>query len=323
MRYAVRRGLLLTMLLGMAPGCSDAISGQSSGLPWGLGEQAPDEGALAAQRPVLNQDLLGGYVWRQRQITAALCNDSTFDYTFDLDGKTHALDTTSDVYQEPGDGGCGQRSVLEVGTLEVRDGVLYLEREGELELMQVAVVEEIPRRNYNDGEPIWEFSEKPLLTNQAFVSVDRTRYVQSFTQPSYAQGRDVEIELTFNAPPLDARQCEVDFDVRAAASDGSMTSSRQQWRDTCSIEALDRGWFVISLAGGETWTRGDEYDLAESIRDRWNVRDRYTWLVNGENPNVLYHPYFGQNGFGEPWFHALPREDARQRDLLTPRSGSQ
>jgi hypothetical protein len=308
-RYAMRHVLLLSMLCAPMTGCSDVVSVQD-GTPWGLGEQAPDDAALAAREPVLKQELLGGYRWRQQQITAALCNDTTFDYTFDLDEGTHALDTTQDVYDEPGDSGCGQRSVLEVGSLEEQHGVLYLEREGKRELMQVAIVEEIPRVRYADGESTWTIVEKPLLTNQAFVQIDTSRFAQSYTQPSYALGRQIEIVLDFQDHPLRSERCEVAIDVHVSPRDDAAAASEQAWSASCEVEALDRGWFVISLEG-DSWMGGPDYDLAEAIREQWSTPDRHTWLINEANPNVLFRPYSGNNYFGDPWFHGIPREDVQ------------
>lgn len=296
---------LSSLSLVLAAGCSEPISGQL-GAPWTVGEQAPDD-ALLASEPILDQALLEGVIWRQETITAALCNDSTHDYVFDVERQTHSLDTTQDSYS--GDGMCDQTSSLEVGSLVVQsDGRLDLEREGKVEVMQAMVVTGMPIMTYAQSSESAGIQEKPLLTNQAWIEREPLMYTQRYTTIGYGASRRVDTVIDF-ADELTSQGCRATITVRVTPLEERDTEgpSAQEWTTSCASRRLEEdGWFTVTVESDEPWDADEASDQAGRIRSHLSHPDRYIWMFHEDQPHILYPPYFGSNYYGESWFHSIP-----------------
>lgn len=297
-RAAKSRSLLLGALVFCSTfGCSDDLPGLDR---WQISDPELPESPRAAIAREYQQGLTS-HDWRQRDISAAPCAESSRTWSFA--DETVEVSTVYSFYDM--DSNCSEGRRSWVGKFSWRDdGTLELEFDDHTDVWQPGYVESgFPRREYIDS--VWRVSasQEPVLTNQAMIS-DHAHQVYTSTTSRVRDSepeRYEEMTLRVDQPLGGDAGCSGQIDVSRSVGDAL---SGDSWRFECEVEEVGVGDWMIILSADPA-IDGDQTPGALNHRHKMSGEGQELWYFQRSRPGVLFPLWNNRaSDIGGAWFDA-------------------
>lgn len=274
--------------------CDDKSASELSTL------DATDTSNDVVDPPLLAQALVGSWSWEN--ITAALCNDNRYTWTFSTGGVVEYT-VRSDNGQNPDTGACTTSSNTETGTFSVNtQGVVRLQVGDTVRDWQVAILENMPQYQGEASDPLYK-SINNILTTRAFVgSGDGKTFSQTYAGPTmYTDSQDaLAVTLTTDAV-LAPGACRLS--VSTTAQSVSISKGDSNFLDifslNCRVEATGLNDWLAVIPTEEIARDPLPSDVSDAERSARSVRDQF-WRSNAPvlyyrsgAPNTLIYAYNG------------------------------